>query len=117
MEAVEWGWVGWIRRKWNCWPNPLQTPNSRSTPSSCSQDTPILGLGPPPGPPTGHKRLYAARSRNPELNSAFVAAQAGHGREGVPRGWQRAGSRQAGRRAGGQGIGASEGVSSEVANC
>lgn len=40
------------------------------------------GPGAAPGPPAGHKGLYAARSRSPELNSAFVASLASCGAGG-----------------------------------
>lgn len=101
VGANGWDWVGGIIRQQDCRPG---VPGLR--PLDRSKDTPTMGLGPPPGPPPGHKSFYAARSRSSELNSAFVAAQAGRGAEGTPGGWQRAGSKQAG----GQRIGAGKGI-------
>lgn len=86
--------VGWVRllARWAADPELLVS-------LGCSKDTPILGLGRPPSPPAGHKRLYAARSGSPELNSAFVAALAGcvagGGAWGPAAGKQQAGSGRA----------------------
>lgn len=85
--------MGGIIRQQDCRPRvPGLTPLGRS------KDTPTMGLGPPPGPPPGHKSFYAARSRSSELNSAFVAAQAGRGAGRDARGLA-AGRQQAGGRA------------------
>lgn len=68
------------------------------------------GPGATPGPPAGHKGLYAAQSRSPELNSAFVASRASlWGGKGRPRAGsgQAAGGQQADS---GQKIGAFKGV-------
>lgn len=76
-----------------------------------------MGLGPPLGPPPGHKRFYAALSRSPEVNSAFVAAQAGHrvggDAQGLAAGRQQAGS----RRTAGRELGPARGLASETGNC
>lgn len=105
VGANGWDWVGGIIRQQDCRPRVPGLP-----PLDRSKDTPTMGLGPPPGPPHGHKSFYAARSRSSELNSAFVAAQAGRGAgrdaPGLAAGRRQAGSRQAG----GQRIGAGKGI-------
>lgn len=93
VGANRWDCVGGIIRQQDCRPG---VPGLR--PLGRSKDTPTMGLGPPPGPPPGHKSFYAARSRSSELNSAFVAAQAGRGAGRDARGLA-AGRQQAGRRA------------------
>lgn len=76
-----------------------------------------MELGPPPGPPAGHKRFYAARSGSPELNSSFVAAQAGHEAGGDTRGLA-AGRQQAGsRRMAGRELGPARALAPETRNC
>lgn len=95
---------------------PSVDPEFPPADSGCSKDTPILGLGPPPGPPTRHKRLYAGRFGSPELNSAFVAARAGHGAGGGARGL--ATGRQAGsRQTAGRELGPVRDLAPETRNC
>lgn len=98
-------------------PNRLYTPNSRSSPSGCCKDTPILGLGPPLDPPLDTR---AFMQPSPGAQSSIVplwppgpACGAGRDAPGLAVGRQQAGSRlTAGRK-----LGPSRGLAPETGNC
>ena len=98
-------------------PKELYTPNSRSAPSGCCKDTPILGLGPPLDPPLDTRAFMQPRPGALSSIAPLWPPWPAMGREGTPQGLA-AGRQQAGSRlTAGRELGPSTGLAPETGHC